>query len=555
MATKGKQRAVLAEDTPAKAVPSRHHADKHKRLGASPRTKPVRVGDPRNSPVLASRYISLTRPQEHDQDASRTEQDGDEEESLGERRGEGDEEEVVRSAAIRPEDSWTEFDAPPERPDDSIDPREMWFEDDREDVSEEEPNSYDDEMRQGQEHASSQESDEAPTKASPSMPRVSMGLQWQTDRARPVGIKGGPWRRSTSVIARDMASVAAKKEAARSSLANRSISHPIFKRPLVDPLQRHMSLHDSQPTGESIPPPPAHVFQLSRLTPLSVLLRQSHLYLAEHQGGAQPGPAEHFSILVLVVRVGPLEEVRDWKGEATAGTSKRAGPRPSLSNGMMDRAEVIVRDKAGFALKVDLHANCASEWAGSSPQLSQSISASSESSQAGCKGQSGYQLDNESSSRVNRTVLGQYSANPNTREDSTTMTRTEATIARNNTTTFLGEDTTVLEKKRVDRMLPLRPGDVVALSNLVLVKPRSVDSDARKTSTSRRGKTGRKAVDQNDTTAQVYAVASPRERATMELCWRNEISSRTIDAQRNFEDALVDFDPRCKAIWELAKLW
>jgi hypothetical protein len=96
---------------------------------------------------------------------------------------------------------------------------------------------------------------------------------------------------------------------------------------------------------------------------------------------------------------------------------------------------------------------------------------------------------------------------------------------------------------------PLRPGDVVCLSSLIVspipVKP----SDPPQ-----------RAVVTRAQPASVQLVASERTASKAELCWRWDLHGRERERERarrkyRFDVALADFDRRCKEVWKCAARW
>lgn len=259
------------------------------------------------------------------------------------------------------------------------------------------------------------------------------------------------------------------------------------------------SLLGGATTVESIPPPPTHAFSLSHLTPISRLLSSPNSFLSSYQGGnQQEGAAVKFNILALVTRVGGLEDAPDWK--------KGAGKR-------MDRCEIVVKDASECQIKVVLESDCATNWA--TPR------------------------DDEPSFGQVYTMDGNADESQSSSDVYSNSHDTSLLAAQDDCTTTASR--TTIEGQRNDRMLPLRPGDVVVLSRLYLFRPRL--SKARPSFRS------------NDTKAlSTHAIASPSSGATLELCWRSSIQ-RSFDQRRNFDKCLTAFDARCRAIFHLAQSW
>lgn len=267
-------------------------------------------------------------------------------------------------------------------------------------------------------------------------------------------------------------------------------------RPGPRPLSARGSTRDDtslggQTTVESIPPPPIHLFSLSKITPIVSILRSPDTYLSSYHGGNLES-ARKFNILALILRVGGMETCADWK----AGAGK-----------MMDRCEVVVKDLSGCSIKVVLEGECAAKWARFEP------------SPACDKSDTGTSMESTDAS-----LLG---ASINEGQDMSTGLASRSTI----------------EIQRMNQLYPLRPGDVVVMSSLLLSRPRI----------KRMGKRYIPSSDNKDSTS-IHAVASPASEAQLELCWRSDVR-KGQDARRNFDQSLTAFDARCKAIHRLAQLW
>ncbi|UZJ56890.1 hypothetical protein CBS101457_006210 [Exobasidium rhododendri] len=259
-------------------------------------------------------------------------------------------------------------------------------------------------------------------------------------------------------------------------------------------------------TVESIPPPPTHEFSLSHLTSIADLLSSPNRFLSSHHGGNQFESALKFNVLALVMRVGGLEDAPDWK----AGGGKR-----------MDRCEVVVKDASECALKVVLEGDCATQWA--TPReggatLNDEESHSTESS----ANDQGQHSDISSEAYCN-SLEASISA---LQDDNTSASRT------------------TIERQRDQRLLPLRPGDVVVLFRLCLVRPKE-QKQWRGLPSSRTG---------DPNAVSTHAIASPSAYARLEICWRNAVYEGR-DERRNFDKCLTLFDARCKAIYRLAQAW
>ena len=117
-------------------------------------------------------------------------------------------------------------------------------------------------------------------------------------------------------------------------------------------------------------------------------------------------------------------------------------------------------------------------------------------------------------------------------------------------------DTSAMHEEKMQAMLPIKAGDVVALSNLRLVRSRLRRTPsaltwrgARRTAPYSRSSSAHANAD-----IDVFAVASPSDGASLELCWRNSVSCAS-DLDRNFDSDLVTFNARCRAIHRLAMTW
>lgn len=283
-------------------------------------------------------------------------------------------------------------------------------------------------------------------------------------------------------------------------------------------------------TVESIAPPPPHGFLLANMTSIAQVLATPRNWLSEAQGGQNGHRVLRFSVLVLVVRIGPLDKVKDWKA---------GGDRT------LDRCEVVVKDESGCVLRVKLEGTCATDWAGHKPcEESHSKSAMYEWQQH----QSGRQsIGRREHSLLDRTnsesmLTGADIGGFNARETS----ETESMMC----------DTTALFQRRANAMLPLKAGDVVALQSLRLVRsrPRRAVSGWDAAGRRRASLNPLSLRAQETNGGDVYAIASPSENSALELCWRNQISD-VCDADRNFDPDLVAFNARCRAIYRLAAQW
>jgi len=255
-------------------------------------------------------------------------------------------------------------------------------------------------------------------------------------------------------------------------------------------------------TVESIPPPPTHDFSLSHVTSISNLLSSPNQFLSTHHGGDRFESALKFNLLALVMRIGGIEDAPDWK----AGGGKR-----------MDRCEMIIKDASECAIKIVLEGDCATRWA--APR-----------EEEGGRGTESLESVIDQSHHSD----GSSDKYCNSLEASISAFQDASTSASR----------TTIERQKDDRLLPLRPGDVIVLSRLYLVRLKQL---RHRSSSSRYS-------DDSKAAASTHAIASSSSNAQVELCWRNSIHHER-DQRRNFDKCLVAFDARCKAIYRLAQAW
>jgi hypothetical protein len=253
----------------------------------------------------------------------------------------------------------------------------------------------------------------------------------------------------------------------------------------------HITMLSSDPaittTFDSIPPPPSHNFNLSALSDIGRLLRSPGTFLSINKGGAVLGDAPSLSVLVVVTRLEPIEQIT---------CSKTAG----LRSNVVRRCEMVVRDRNRHMIKVVLEGQCASRWADT--------------------------VGDDTS----------YFTNKNRHR---TGLRSQAATSLLRNQSF--EDSTPQIDKQ-DTLLPIRPGDVIALSDLRLSRSKSKAMEKVSSNASK------------DLGLSIHLTASPTFSSSLELCWRNEMIDEHDDLV-NFDPSLTAFDSRCRAIYELARSW
>lgn len=263
------------------------------------------------------------------------------------------------------------------------------------------------------------------------------------------------------------------------------------------------SMTESQ-MGESIPPPPSLRFDPSKLVPLKRLFDHPIPFLSSRQGGpsSQDSP-QRFDVLVLIRDIGPLEEVQTKiykKGQIVEGMRRSTF-----------KSEMVVQDGEARLARLFLWGECASKWTKIE------------------------ELPQETSHEEASSVL------LNSVNDSSMTFGMNTRRAILGPTPRLAIPLPVKSKSSKPRKSspPLRPGDVVAMSNLILVK-----------STPR-----------PDTSIQnplpTYSLsASDRTNSKAILCWRWDRRTDQERSKWNYDlEALKEFDPRSKEVWKCKIQW
>ncbi|CAO1622385.1 unnamed protein product [Parajaminaea phylloscopi] len=271
---------------------------------------------------------------------------------------------------------------------------------------------------------------------------------------------------------------------------------------------------------QSIPPPPALRFDPSSLTLISRLLARPELYLSARQGGP-PGQisAARFHVLALVRNVGPLEEVfvRVYRN----GKREEGRLEPSF------RSSLVLQDgRDGSLLKVMLWGETARVWAGSEADISVTAGASRD------------ETTNAIDVSADATSLG---------EGFTTLLRRGGRPLGIGASKHAGRKSGKAESRLDCGMRqPMREGDVICLSNIVLNR-----SQRRDTVDAEDSRPGCGAAED----IELQGTASPRTASHAELCWRWDTRS-SAEAQRyKFDPEVAAFDRRCKDVWRCAAWW
>lgn len=278
---------------------------------------------------------------------------------------------------------------------------------------------------------------------------------------------------------------------------------------------------------DSIPPPPLLHFDPREVTSLLSILRNPTPHLpAKHGGHAEQITSPRINVLVLIREVGALEEI----GVKVFSKGKVVEGRVD----MMARSELVVMDGEGGISRVVLWGQCALAWAGTDADRDD------EEEEVETSG------EHSLSTRAGMTTTMDTT---NLRGDETTTYG--GVLLRNPAQQKLGSKPAAMAKEAHHRrpVGPLRPGDVVCLSSLI-VSPIPVKSS---------GPPQRAAVTRAQP-ASVQLVASERTASKAELCWRWDLRGREKERERarrkyRFDVALADFDRRCKEVWKCAARW
>ncbi|PWN24030.1 hypothetical protein BCV69DRAFT_279934 [Microstroma glucosiphilum] len=280
---------------------------------------------------------------------------------------------------------------------------------------------------------------------------------------------------------------------------------------------------------DSIPPPPALHFDPREVTSLLSILRNPIPHLpAKHGGYAEQITSPRIDVLVLIREIGALEEI----GVKVFSKGKVVEGRVD----MMARSELVVMDGEGSISRVVLWGHCALEWAG-----------------AEHSGDATEEEEFETSGEHSHSTR----AGMTTTMDTTSFRGDETTtyggvLLRDAAQHKSASKSAVVRKDKHERrpvVGPLRPGDVVCLSSLIVSPTPTKSSGPPQRATVTRAQP-----------ASVQLVASERTSSRAELCWRWDLRGREKDRERGrrkyrFDVALADFDRRCKEVWKCATRW